>query len=118
MNSILLFMANERKLDMEVRRQELESAERARTEDNKIRREELKNMNMFMMQMICNNASVLSFVMFCSTYLLLEHVSSFLDSTLPVLVIIMIIDHKPEREDTTFVIMNVIIAIVVVHEPA
>ena len=57
MNSILLFMAKERKLDMEVRRQELESAERARREDNIIRREELKNMNMFMMQLISNNVS-------------------------------------------------------------
>jgi hypothetical protein len=44
MNSLLLCMANERKFEMEVRRQEMDSAERARREENNIRREELKTM--------------------------------------------------------------------------
>lgn len=54
---MLLFMANERKVEMEARRQELESAERARREEIAIRREELKSMNLFMMQMISNTYS-------------------------------------------------------------
>ena len=57
MNAMLLFMANERKVEMEARRQELESAERARREEIAIRREELKSMNLFMMQMISNTYS-------------------------------------------------------------
>lgn len=57
MNAMLLFMANERKVEMEARRQELESAERARREEISIRREELKSMNLFMMQMISNTSS-------------------------------------------------------------
>ena len=52
MNAMLLFMANERKFEMEARRQELQAAGQARREENAIRREELKSMNLFMMQMI------------------------------------------------------------------
>jgi hypothetical protein len=55
MNAMLLFA--ERKVEMEARRQELESAERARREEIAIRREELKSMNLFMMQMISNTSS-------------------------------------------------------------
>jgi hypothetical protein len=49
MYSLSVFMANDQKVEMEVRRQELDIAERARREENNIRREELKVMNMFLM---------------------------------------------------------------------
>ena len=58
MNAILMFMASERKFEMEARRQELEAAERAWREENTIRREELKSMNLLLMQMRSNSSSV------------------------------------------------------------
>ncbi len=112
-------MANERKIDMEVRRQELEAAERARSEENKIRREELKTMNMFMMQMICNNVSVMALVsLFCFTThtFFSDSFAPFLDSNNMVLVIMTVIcDCEWEvttmmttLQDTTLVIMVVV----------
>jgi hypothetical protein len=51
MSKLLEHMRDERLMEMQARRQELDAQERARREDNELRREELKMMTKFMIQM-------------------------------------------------------------------